>query len=115
MEAGVLALRPSAVIPARRVLVARAGIDHGELDGRWKRDHLGGVVAHIDEQSVLGPSINRCQLVQHSRPSSRELGLGRVGEARGCGIVKSEIEELRKRTQKRDRECRARAQTRANG
>ena len=115
MEAGLLALRAPLVISTGCVLVACAGIDDGELDVRWKRDHLCAVVAHVNEQSIFGPSINRCELVEHSGTSSRKLGLRRVSDARACRIVKSEIEKLRKRTQKRDRERRARAQTRTNG
>jgi len=101
---------PSSVVSAGGVLVARAGIDDGELGRRRKGNPAHGLVAHVDEQGLVLAAVDRCELVEQPRARSREISLGGMSDAHGRRVVESEIEQLGQRAQECDRERRARSE-----
>ena len=115
MAAGVLALFPPSVVPPGRVLVTRTGIDDGELDRGRKGNRAHRVIAHVDDQGFAAAAVDRRELIEQARARPREIGLGRVSDTDGCGVVERQIEQLGERAEQRDRESRTRSESGAEG
>src|SRR5207248_4733710 len=81
MAAGLLALLSPSVVSAGSVLVARAGIDNGELGRRRERECPHRLIAHVDEQRFSRLAIDRRELIEEAGARSRELCLGRMGDS----------------------------------
>src|SRR5712691_7550512 len=103
MAAGRFALGAADVVPAARVLVARARVDYRELELR-QRDLLAREVAKIDEGGVPGAAEDGGELVHEPDPSADETALAGVREPRQREVLERERESRAQRAQQRDTE-----------
>src|SRR5205823_11817346 len=76
MAAGLLALLSPSVVSAGGVLVARAGIDNGELGRRRERERPHRLIAHVDEQRFSRFAIDLRELIEDACARSLVLRIG---------------------------------------